>query len=186
MGTIGKDFKYKIIKNFLSKDEIDLLAIFCEIKHRTNLTHFDTVQSNNGDTMYYGDSIFDSLMLKKQQLMEKETGKKLLPTYAFWRCYTKYSILEKHSDRPSCEISVTVNIKGDGTAWPIFIEGTPLNLESGDAAIYLGCELDHWREEFKGDHQFQTFLHYVDAEGKNKEHYMDKRNFWGQKCIYDI
>jgi len=179
MGTIGKDFKYKIVKNFLSKDEINLLSFFCEMKHRTNLTSFDFSLNNNADTWYYGEPIFDSLMLKKQQLMENETGKKLLPTYAFWRCYTKYSKLKKHLDRPSCEISVTVNINGDGTAWPIFMEGTELNLQTGDAAIYLGCEIEHWREEFKGDYQFQTFLHYVDAEGKNKEHYMDKRKYWG-------
>ena len=179
MGIIGKDFKYKIIKNFISKDEIDLLKIYCEIKHRTNLTNFDFNQSNVGDTHFYGDPIMDSLMLKKQLLMENETGKKLLPTYAFWRCYTKYSTLKKHVDRPPCEISVTVNINGDGTAWPIFMKGTPLNLETGDAAIYLGCEIEHWREEFKGDYQFQAFLHYVDAEGENKKHYMDKRKYWG-------
>jgi len=41
MGTIGKDFKYKIIKKFLSKDEIDLFSLYCEMKHRTNLTNFD-------------------------------------------------------------------------------------------------------------------------------------------------
>jgi len=179
MGIIGKDFKYKVIKNFLSKDEIDLLALYCEIKHRTNMDSFDFKQSNVGASSFYGDTVTDSLMLKKKLLMENETGKKLLPTYSFWRCYTQYADLKKHKDRPSCEISVTVNIKGDGTPWPIFIEGTPLNLNKGDAAIYLGCELEHWREEFKGDYQFQTFLHYVDAEGSNKEYYMDKRQYWG-------
>tara|TARA_R110000751_G_scaffold221575_1_gene323992 strand:- start:360 stop:914 length:555 start_codon:yes stop_codon:yes gene_type:complete len=181
MGSIGKDFKYKVIKNFLSKDEINILTIYCEIRHRTNLTNFDFIQSNVGDTMYYGDPITDSLMLKKKDLMEKETGKKLLPTYSFWRCYTKYAELKKHTDRPSCEISVTVNINGDNTPWPIFMEGTPLNLEKGDAIIYLGCDSEHWREEFKGDYQFQTFLHYVDAEGKNTEYFMDKRKYWGQR-----
>ena len=179
MGTIGKDFNYKIIKNFLSKDEIDLLSIYCEMKHRTNITNFDLEQNNVADTKYYGDPLTDSLMLKKILLMEKETGKKLLPTYSFWRCYTKYSDLPKHLDRPSCEISVTVNINGDGTPWPIFMEGTAINLEKGEAAIYLGCQVEHWREEFKGDYQFQTFLHYVDAEGKNTEHHMDKRKYWG-------
>ena len=179
MGIIRKNFKYKIIKNFLSKDEIELLSIYCEIKHRTNVNNFDLEQSNVGDTHFYGDPIMDSLMLRKKKLMEKHTGKKLLPTYAFWRCYTKYADLKKHTDRPSSEISVTVNIKGDGTPWPIFMNGDALNLDKGDAAIYLGCEVDHWREEFKGDYQFQTFLHYVDKEGKNIEHFMDKRKFWG-------
>ena len=179
MGIIRKDFKYKIINNFLSKDEIDLFSFYCEIKHRTNLTNFDLDQSNVADTKYYGDTIMESLMLKKKNLIEKETEKKLLPTYAFWRCYTKYAELKKHTDRPSCEISVTVNINGDGTPWPIFMDGTAINLEKGDGAVYLGCEVEHWREEFKGDYQFQTFLHYVDAEGENTEHHMDKRKYWG-------
>ena len=61
------------------------------------------------------------------------------------------------------------------------MDGTPLTLNVGDAAIYLGCEVEHWREEFKGDYQFQAFLHYVDKEGKNTEHYMDKRKYWGVK-----
>ena len=45
--------------------------------------------------------------------MEKETNKKLFPTYSFWRMYTKYNYLAEHDDRPSCEISVTVNIDAD-------------------------------------------------------------------------
>jgi hypothetical protein len=100
--------------------------------------------------------------------MEKETGKKLLATYSYWRMYTKYSHLKKHKDRPSCEISVTVNVGSDGTDWPIIIEDNPIHLKTGDAAIYLGCELEHGREEFKGDWCAQTFLHYVDADGNNK------------------
>jgi len=179
MGTIGKDFKYKIVKNFLSKDEIDLLSIYCDIKHRINVTNFDFQQSDVGDTYFYADPAMESLMLKKKNLMEKETGKKLLPTYSFWRCYTMFSSLKKHTDRPSCEISVTVNIANDGTKWPIFVDGTSIDLNIGDAVIYLGCELCHWREEFSGDFQIQAFLHYVDNDGKFKNYHLDQRPYWG-------
>jgi len=179
MGTIGKDFKYKIIKNFLSKDEINLLTTYSEIKHRTNLRSFDVTQNNNGDTFFYGDPIIESLMINKKKLMEAETGKELLATYTFWRCYTKYSVLKKHTDRPSCQISVTVNICNDGTPWPIFMEGNPLHLNVGDAAIYLGCEVSHWREEFLGDFQIQAFLHYVEKDGEFEDYHIDKRHYWG-------
>ena len=74
---------YKVIKNFLSKEEIDLLTHYTRMKHRTNLDHFDVVQSGQGDTNYYGDPATDSLMLSKKKLMEKETGLELLPTYSF-------------------------------------------------------------------------------------------------------
>jgi hypothetical protein len=59
------------------------------------------------------------------------------------------------------------------------MNGTAVYLEPGEAAAYLGCEVEHWREEFTGDWQAQTFLHYVDKNGPNKEWVKDKRNFFG-------
>jgi hypothetical protein len=61
-------------------------------------------------------------------------------------------------------------------------EWNRINLEPGDAAIYSGCEIEHWREEFKGDWHAQTFLHYVDKNGliknglKINEFYMALNN----------
>ena len=52
MGTI-KDFKYKLIKNFLTKEEIKLLTDYCRIIHRINFNSFDFEQSDNGDTRFY-------------------------------------------------------------------------------------------------------------------------------------
>mgnify|MGYP003629903339 FL=1 len=181
MGEIGKDFKYKLIKNLISKQEVSLLSPYCEIKHRSNFEEFDTKQSNISDTGFYGDPIMDSLMLKYCKKISIITNKKILPTYSYWRMYTKGAVLKKHTDRSSCEISVTINIATDGTKWPMFIEGNSVDLEPGDGAVYLGCELTHWREEFKGDYQAQAFLHYVDSSGKNKDYFMDKRELWGTK-----
>lgn len=178
MGTIGKDFRFKIIKNFLSKEEITLFQKYCEIKHRTNKNSFDWKYSNVAATFFYGEAILDALMVEKTSLMERESGLKLLPTYSFFRSYIKGAILDKHTDRPACEISCTVNVGGD-TDWPIYMDGTPLHLKPGDAAMYLGQDIVHWREALKGDHQFQFFLHWVDANGKNTDQYMDGRLYWG-------
>lgn len=183
MGIIGKDFKYKIIKNFLSKDEIDLLSIYGEIKHRTNIKNFDFKQNNNWDTYYYGDAVIESILIKKKDIVEKEVNLNLLGTYAYWRMYTKFAELKKHKDREACEISVTVNISSDGTDWPIYMDGEAIYLNIGDAAVYLGCEVEHWREPFSGDYQMQAFLHYVNKDGKNKNHYKDKRIYWGLDAV---
>ena len=119
-------------------------------------------------------------MLTKKEIMEKETGLELLPTYAFWRMYSNLAELRKHKDRPSCEISITVMIGSDGShEWPIFVDGVEVNLKPGDGVIYLGCELEHWREIFKGDWHAQVFMHYVDKNGPNKDFYMDKRPLYG-------
>ena len=57
---------YKHIKNFLSKEEIDLLTHYSRLKHRTNFTSFDTEQSDQGDTMFYGDPVTDALLVTKK------------------------------------------------------------------------------------------------------------------------
>ena len=178
MKTI-KDFKYKLIKNFLTNEEVKLLNDYCRIKHRTNFDSFDCKQNNNGDTFFYGDPLMESLMVNKLEIMQKETGLELLPTYAFWRMYSMFANLKKHIDRPSCEISVTVMLGSDETPWPIYMEGKEINMEPGDATVYLGCEIEHWREEFQGDWHSQTFLHYVDKNGVNAEWFKDKRLLYG-------
>jgi hypothetical protein len=178
-----KDFKYKLIKKFLTKEEIKLLTDYCRIKHRINFDSFDFFQNNNGDTFFYGDPLMESLMVNKLDIIQKETGLKLLPTYAFWRMYTVNADLKKHTDKPSCEISVTVMIGSDETPWPIYMDGIEIHMEPGDATIYLGCEIEHWREEFKGNRQAQTFLHYVDKNGPNKEWDKDKRLMYGMHKI---
>ena len=64
MGEIGKDFKYKIIKNFLTKDELELRN-YCSIFHRNNLRDFVPDNVCGADTSKYGDYIMESLLLKK-------------------------------------------------------------------------------------------------------------------------
>ena len=38
---IGKDFKYKLIKNFLTQEEIDIAKKYFIMKHRVNFSEFD-------------------------------------------------------------------------------------------------------------------------------------------------
>ena len=89
MGIIGKDFRFKVVKNFLSQDEIELANIYCEMIHRTNQSHYSislfSKVLTNPDTSYYADKLTESFLLKKKPLIEKEIGKKILPTYSFWR-----------------------------------------------------------------------------------------------------
>jgi hypothetical protein len=56
MGTI-KNLKYKLVKNFLTNEEIKLMVGYCKVKHRLNFDSFDYAQNNNGDTYFYGDPL---------------------------------------------------------------------------------------------------------------------------------
>ena len=94
--------KYIVVKNILTKEELDLLKSYSRIKHKINFDSFDFYGSDNFDTMFYGDPVMEALMLQKQEILETETNLELLPTYAFWRMYTSFADLKKHKDRPSC------------------------------------------------------------------------------------
>ena len=104
----------------------------------------------------------------------------LYPTYSYVRIYLKGADLEKHHDRPSCEVSATLPLSYDSpNIWPIYVETgskvTAIELEPGDALIYKGIEVPHWREAFEGERQVQVFLHYVRKDGEYGEYKFDKR-----------
>lgn len=182
MGIIKKDFKFKKIENFLTQSEIDFFRRYTIMFHQNNKDDFDWVQNQNADTAKYSDFAMEALMLGKKDRVQKESGLQVIPTYSFWRCYTKFADLKEHKDRPSCEISITCQIASCGTEWPIYIEDTPITLKNGEALMYWGTELNHKREEFKGDYFIQTFLHYVDANGPYNKFAKDGRiNYGAQK-----
>jgi Rps23 Pro-64 3,4-dihydroxylase Tpa1-like proline 4-hydroxylase len=122
---------------------------------------------------------FLELLCEKTQEVSSILEETVLPTYAYSRVYLKDSVLEKHTDRDACEISLTVHLNGD-KQWPIFIK-TPTGeersvvLNPGDAMLYLGKIAEHWRDSFDGNYYSQVFLHYVRSRGDCVYAYFDKK-----------
>jgi hypothetical protein len=117
------------------------------------------------------------LCSKTKELSDVYQGK-LLPTYSYARIYLKNGTLLPHTDRKACEVSITLCLQ-KSVDWPICIKkpnGTTVSieLEPGDALMYRGCVAEHWRDKYEGSKHVQVFLHYVDLEGPNMQHYFDK------------
>lgn len=123
---------------------------------------------------------FLELLCQKTNEVTNLIEESVLPTYTYARIYKNGEVLKKHRDRSACEISLTLHIGGD-ESWDIGIqkpngEEVNLNLNVGDAMLYLGCIADHWRDKpFKGQNYSQVFLHYVRSNGSNAWAYFDKR-----------
>jgi len=135
---------------------------------------------------HYSDIVMETLLMEVKPVMEKHTGIKLSPTYSYARIYKEGDVLARHKDRYSCEISTTLNLGGD--PWSIYLDptgkqgqaGVKVELKPGDMLIYSGCDLEHWREEFKGRNCGQVFLHYNKTNSKtSKINEFDKRPFLG-------
>jgi hypothetical protein len=114
-------------------------------------------------------------------------GKNLIPQYTYARIYKNGSDLKIHSDRPECQYSVTLCLGGDyEKPWPIWIrdyagKSHEVPLDEGDMVVYHGTELEHWRDKFEGNMQYQLFMHYVDSEGEYKDRLFDGRPNLGLK-----
>ena len=140
---------------------------------------------------HYGDIVMETLLQGLLKKMEKYTDYKLQPAYSYARIYKNGDVLHRHKDRYSCEISTTLNLGGD--PWPIYLDptgkekqaGIKVDLNQGDMLIYMGCELEHWREGFEGKDCGQVFLHYNDVKKKTaKANLYDQRPFLGLPAYY--
>ena len=186
--------KYIVIKKVINKDLSDFCYNYLRVKKQVYdtciknryispfeevLGKYETDEQQVANTSStYGDIAMDTLMLKIQPIMEQKTKLKLTPAYTYARVYKKGDVLKRHKDRFSCEISTTLNLGGDN--WPIYVEpsgkenkkGVKVNLKPGDMLIYLGCELEHWREPFEGNECVQVFLHYNNVKTKGAQENM--------------
>lgn len=123
---------------------------------------------------------FVELLVNAIPKLSEFVGQTVLPTYCYARVYANGDTLEKHTDRPSCELSITLHLDGDGTEWPIYFtkpngEVAEVHLKQGQAAIYLGMQSEHWREKFTGQHYGQVFLHYVLSQGDYWDYVFDRK-----------
>tara|TARA_Y100001963_G_C6768723_1_gene443659 strand:- start:483 stop:1220 length:738 start_codon:yes stop_codon:yes gene_type:complete len=164
---------YLIIRNLWdSKELYDDLP-----KARGQLNYFDhggepeyipVEQQVNGSLARYNHPKYREIHKKIGIKIGEIIGKKVYKTYFYDRFYFESQQLEKHIDRPSCEISVSVHIRTNMPKhmkdWPFGIQ-TPSEftekknpklikkgkdkyeiLKEGDGLIYKGTERPHWRD----------------------------------------
>jgi hypothetical protein len=168
---------YLYVPSFIKQDEaIKLSKDFKDYCTKFNLQGDE--QAPNSHSMY-NFMPFVRLLVEKVPEVSELLGEKVLPTYTYARVYKKESELLRHRDRPACEISLTLNLSKDKD-WPIYFQRpdgseTSVELEPGDAVMYLGCQADHWRNKFEGQECVQLFLHYVRSYGSKSWAYFDKQ-----------
>lgn len=126
-------------------------------------------------------------------IISELTGADVLPSYDYFRIYQKDDICRVHSDRPSCEHSVSLTLAySDGVTWPLEVgstrvseEGpcfdnfgdepyTAVEMQPGDAVLYRGMNLRHGRTK-PNPNQWSAhlFLFWVERGGEFEQHAFD-------------
>jgi hypothetical protein len=114
------------------------------------------------------------------------TGLDLIPTYCYFRIYRAGDICRVHSDRQSCEHSLSLTLDySDGEVWPLDVGLTrlpapdasvdpdfgdapfsPVAMQIGDAVLYQGTHHRHGRIlPNPNGWSAHLFLHWVDRNG---------------------
>lgn len=121
-------------------------------------------------------------------------GRDLVPTYDYFRIYREGDIYRVHSDRPSCEHSVSLTLDySDGRIWDLQVaryrveslhplqedfgsaEHNSIGMEVGDAVLYQGVNYAHGRVTPNPNAwSAHLFLHYVDREGPHRSEAFDR------------
>ncbi len=118
----------------------------------------------------------------------------LLPTYSYFRIYREGDICRVHSDRYSCEHSVSLTLDySDGVPWALEMATRPsepsarveedfggeghsaLVMHSGDAVLYDGVHRRHGRVTPNPNAwSAHLFLHWVERRGAYAEYAFDR------------
>lgn len=179
--------QYVVLKSFI--DEPMLSVLYGYILKMVNLGR--TKEGDGASPIspcLYGDTLMDTVMEFARPDLEQGLGIQLYPTYSYFRLYLNGATLPPHDDRPACEISTTITLGYDAKSpWPICVNTgagpQEIVLEPGDALLYRGLEVPHWRDAFVGQHQAQLFMHYVDQNGPHADQKYDKRAVEGDLAV---
>ena len=128
-------------------------------------------------------------------IVSKLVGRDLLPTYNYFRIYREGDVCLIHSDRPSCEHSVSLTLDySDDEVWDLQVASdrtsgaqpladsfgldrhSSVGMRPGDAVLYQGVHHRHGRITPNPNRwSAHLFLHFVERGGPYEDHAFDKR-----------
>jgi len=198
-----KKYGYLIIKNLCNPK--DLYSPVPEERGQINyygsLDLFDHEPEESqvrGSLARYDHPQYKEIHSKIRIILQDILGEELYNTYYYDRFYFNDQKLVRHKDRDACEISVSVQVSSNkNQSWSFCLqtlEGKEIaiNLKDGWGLLYMGCEVEHWRDPLVSRHGkvkriingilrkpddtywHQIFFHYVRSNGLKAHCYHDR------------
>lgn len=159
---------YVVIRHLLTPEIGRLLFDYVCLKHTTGQMVAPDERIADAPRLC-ADSLTETLLLQKQADIEAIVDASLWPSHSYVRLHGRHAAMPVHTDRNASELGVTFHAGGD-QLWPFHLrtaEGDiSVVLDVGDAVLYCGQKLPHWREPYLGEVQVQCMLFYVRQEGE--------------------
>lgn len=172
-----------VVKDFIPKPFALYLANYFDLLEENN--KLDKELNTEELKTIYGDPAFDTVMAMSCSGLSEIIQVDLLPTYSLGEMY-----FENYEKLPSvgkdeCEHIVSLFLYSENQfKWPIFLQShnnviTDVELDIGDAVVYMGDNIIQWRNKFLGKKYYQLTMNYVDANGVYGDNLYDKRSNLG-------
>jgi hypothetical protein len=176
---------YQRLDGLLSADVCQLVFDYVRLRRDTGTMLAPDGRVAGADRLYC-DMLTETILARLQTRIEGVVGRRLYPSYSYVRLHGRGASLEPHRDREASEYAVTMAIGGD-QVWPIWFK-TPggdveMALAPGDAVVYEGRALQHWRVPYDGEIQVQCMLFYVAQDGPNASARYDGRKGVGYPWV---
>lgn len=161
---------YIVIRQMITQDEAQKLYQYT--LEKLALGNADDGQVP-GSPSFYQDKEVAKLQKKLAPMIEAAIQTSLIPVFCYHRVYRTGAVLRIHKDSTRAEISATMNLGQKGEPWDISLvdydENTQhIKLYPGDALIYFGNRLHHWRGKLiNADLVSQIMFHFVSRNFKN-------------------
>lgn len=176
-----------VVREAIHPQLTSYLQYYAEILRTTG--RFGEDHQVPGSLRRYGAPGFDALLPTLAPAFESAAGLALTPTYSFARIYFRGQELVAHKDRAECQHSATLHLaSSSGRPWPIYVRAgdkavQEFHLAPGDALLYRGDRVIHWREPLQDDWYVQVFLHYIVADGSGPGAALDGREHLGSHKV---
>ena len=182
-GSIYGQRGFVALRQAIGKELFAFVEDYCKLLERSGAMSIELGTPTEGSLFIYGDRALDAVAASKAPMLGAIVGCTLVPTYSYLRIYRKGQALPAHRDRRACEHSLSVSLSASD--WPLCLvdltgEQVAVELEPGDAVLYRGPEVEHWRSPLTAERAVQLFLHFVDAEGQWTNEIYDRRRALGQ------
>ncbi|MBI3556249.1 MAG: hypothetical protein HY074_08295 [Deltaproteobacteria bacterium] len=162
---------FVVLREVLTPLQIAALRSYCRDLRSEGYFELDREQVVNMRSYMQNEPFMSFIHQRLLGVIRDLTASDLIPSYSFLTTYDSGAVLERHIDRDQCAWNVSLFIDSQpevslADSWPIYFDVggkvSGVRLAMGDAVLYRGTEVPHWRNALPAG-QLATVLlgHYV-------------------------
>lgn len=108
-------------------------------------------------------SLMVDLHRDMKELVSEVVGFALKPSYTLLSFYGPRSVVERHLDRPQCEVTLTYCISQD-QPWDLHVGDGSYRLEENQALVFAGRHQPHHRDPLQSEYCRMALFHFVRSD----------------------